>query len=303
MSKFLASFLAGLIFVTPITGASAAQAAPPAAIFDGIPPAIGATISLTSCSIFAISPSFARTTQSRTLAPDFSHLVKPTPIPISQMRAIVRKVPRVEGRGIPGLGPRMVVRPLSPQESRRLFMAAAPIPTPAARRAPLGRPPEVGINSWRGSVVVSPRALPPNTSRFVLARRPFPRTVNGIRRSGSALIHPMFSGGPFSYAADTTAGPTTLFYTSGGESGAVSQMMVSAPTGALTNETLSYSGSLGSASWGWVSSSNSPHTTNWPAQNYAVTLQITAPNTNLQISEVKVYRVDSNGVPTHRVLR
>ncbi len=103
---------------------------------------------------------------------------------------------------------------------------------------------------------------------------------------------------PYAFQADTVAGPTTLFYTgSGGETGAVSQIMDSSGN-AAASETLSYAGSVAGDSWGWISGSNSPNLTAWPAGNYTVTLNVTQANANLQITEVKIYRVDQNGGPS-----
>ncbi|MEO6912736.1 MAG: DUF6531 domain-containing protein, partial [Candidatus Baltobacteraceae bacterium] len=100
------------------------------------------------------------------------------------------------------------------------------------------------------------------------------------------------------YEADTTAGPTSLFYAIGGESGAISQIIDATPTGVQTNESLSYSGNLSGDSWGWVSPTSVPNATSWPAQSYNVLLNISQTNSNLQIYEVKVYRVDSSGGPS-----
>lgn len=50
-------------------------------------------------------------------------------------------------------------------------------------------------------------------------------------------------------------------------------------------------------SFGWVTPSNVPNMTSWPAQNYTVTLNVTQPNAHLKVTEITLYRVDSNGGP------
>lgn len=158
-----------------------------------------------------------------------------------------------------------------------------------------------------GGPVIAPRVIraidparAPLDAHAVM--RPAPRQIftafaKPLERTASSAPRTMMSMSAFSYTADTTAAPTTLFYTVGGESGAVSEIMDASPSGALTNESVSEPGTT-TDTWGWVSPSNVPNATSWPAQTYNVTLQVTSANANLQITEVKIYRVDSNGGPS-----
>src|SRR5579872_1460585 len=102
---------------------------------------------------------------------------------------------------------------------------------------------------------------------------------------------------PFQYEADTMSGPVLLFDTTGGESGAKSQIMDSAPANPSASESLTYPTSDQSDSFGWISPANVPYSTSWPAQTYTVTLNVASPNSSLEITAVDIYRVDSNGGP------
>ncbi len=99
-----------------------------------------------------------------------------------------------------------------------------------------------------------------------------------------------------SFIPGTQTAPSGMFYALNGETGAISQEMDSTATGTLTNETLSYKG-LFSGSFGWVSGSGQPGLTAWAAANYNITLNVTQPNAALQITDVRVYRVDANAGP------
>jgi hypothetical protein len=101
---------------------------------------------------------------------------------------------------------------------------------------------------------------------------------------------------PFSYAASTSAAPQTLFYTYH-ESGAISREMDPTASGTLSGQSLSYAGNETGANFGWISATGQPGTTSWPAQTYTIDLNVTAANSNLRITEVKVYRVDASGGP------
>ena len=103
---------------------------------------------------------------------------------------------------------------------------------------------------------------------------------------------------PFLYEADTTSAPTTLFYTVGGETGAIGRTMDSAPANAQAQQTVTYASGLTSDSFGWVSPANVPNLTSWPAQTYTVTLNVATPNPNLSLAQVRLYRVDANGGPS-----
>lgn len=111
------------------------------------------------------------------------------------------------------------------------------------------------------------------------------------RRTASASMT-----APFSYAVSTTAAPQTLFYTYH-ESGAIAREIDPSASGTLSNQSLSYSGNEAGANFGWVSGNGTPGATTWPAQTYDVSLNVTVPNSSLHITEVKLYRVDSNGGP------
>lgn len=98
------------------------------------------------------------------------------------------------------------------------------------------------------------------------------------------------------FAPSATSAPSTLFYTYK-ESGAISRELDTTANGTLGNQTLSYDGSA-FANFGWVTPAGSPGSTAWPAQSYSIVLNVTVPNANLEITEVKVYRVDSSGGPS-----
>jgi hypothetical protein len=142
--------------------------------------------------------------------------------------------------------------------------------------------------------------LPRNAPRDPLAMRRMSRAQQfGTQRTPMSIHTMSVPGSAFSFQTDTTTAPQTLFDPGGGsESGAVSQLMNATATGALTDETLTYAANAGLLSWGWISPANSPNTTAWPAQTYTVSLKITQPNTNLNITEVKIYRVDAGGGPS-----
>lgn len=100
---------------------------------------------------------------------------------------------------------------------------------------------------------------------------------------------------PFQYEADTTSAPSTVVYTGGIESGALSRTMDSAPANASTSQTLSYTAANTLVSFAWVSPANVPNSTSWAARNYTVSLNITQANPNIEITAVRVLRVDSTG--------
>jgi hypothetical protein len=102
---------------------------------------------------------------------------------------------------------------------------------------------------------------------------------------------------PFSFAPSALSAPATLF-SAYHESGPISLEMDPVASGTRTNETLSYAANYAGANFGWISAAGAPGLTSWPAQNYTVTLNVTAPNPALSITEVKVFRVDSNGGPS-----
>lgn len=141
--------------------------------------------------------------------------------------------------------------------------------------------------------IVSTSRLPGSILLPAAARAHAQTRTLGIR---TMSVNPTVNA--FQYEADSMSAPTTLFYPTTIESGAISRTMVSAPTDATTSETLTYKSDPTGHSWGWVSPANVPNLTSWPAQTYNVTLNITSPNSNLTITEVKIYRVDSNGGPS-----
>ncbi|MBC5827314.1 MAG: hypothetical protein GIW99_06485 [Candidatus Eremiobacteraeota bacterium] len=98
------------------------------------------------------------------------------------------------------------------------------------------------------------------------------------------------------FTPGTQTAPTSLFYKMTGETGAISQEMDPTATGTLTNEALNYKG-LFAGSFGWVSGPGQPGLTPWAAAKYNITLNVTQPNAALQITDVRIYRVDANGGP------
>lgn len=75
--------------------------------------------------------------------------------------------------------------------------------------------------------------------------------------------------------------------------------METMPSGSLTNETLDYQTSPNDNSWGWITGPNVPGILSWPAATYTVTLNITQPNPSIQITKVRIYRVDASGGPRY----
>ncbi|MDQ2816683.1 MAG: hypothetical protein M3T49_00550 [Candidatus Eremiobacteraeota bacterium] len=134
-------------------------------------------------------------------------------------------------------------------------------------------------------------ALSPRPAQSAMAgARPGDVLAAAVRTSSSQT-------GATTYQPGTTTAPQTLFYTLNSETGAISQEMDPQPSGVLTNETLAYAPSF-TGSWGWLSGLNEPDQTSWPAQTYTVALNVTNPNANLVITQVRIYRVDASGGPS-----
>ena len=123
------------------------------------------------------------------------------------------------------------------------------------------------------------------------AGRALPNTASTERSAQDAFVQQM------AYAPSSVAAPSTLFYKYR-ESGAFSMEMDPSATGPLTDERLTYAGNEVNANFGWVTASGTPGLVAWPAQTYTISLEVTAPNSALEITEVKVYRTDSSGGPT-----
>lgn len=153
-----------------------------------------------------------------------------------------------------------------------------------------------------GSTVINPNV--PVTVTGVGFYDPY---TGGEHAPNGLELHPLMSivvasapsPAPSAYYAGPNPAPTTLFYSHSGQSGAVSVEMDPRAAGASTTKTLTYQASPNNSSWGWVSGVDKPGVTAWPAATYIVKLDIAQPNAALQIKEVKIYRVDSNGGPQY----
>jgi acid phosphatase len=99
------------------------------------------------------------------------------------------------------------------------------------------------------------------------------------------------------FTAAGTAAASTLFYTTGGESGTVSSLMAPSTTASRKTAIVTVPGSSYDDSWGWIASQSSG-SASWPAATYTVSLNITRANPYVRVTAVKIYRVNQYGGPS-----
>lgn len=193
---------------------------------------------------------------------------------------------RIFNRGVAVPGPHMLEQPLDPRNAPR---------DPHAMRRGAG-----SIPKQCSSLVALPpcRESTPSSQTPLSVFRPSifaPSQDVGSGNARTLSVTPTVQ--QFQYEATASSAPSALFVTGGAESGAVSRTMVSAPTDAPLDQTLTFAPNSGAMSFGWISPPSVPNMTSWPAQSYTVTLTITQPNANVKLTQITLYRVDSNGGP------
>jgi len=118
--------------------------------------------------------------------------------------------------------------------------------------------------------------------------------LTGMIAFGSAVSQ---GATPVTYVPGTATAPKAPFYTLYNSiTGAISQEADVAPVGLLANEQLTYLRGF-SGTFGWVTGPTQITTGQWPAANYKVTLNVTAANPQMEITQVRIVRVDANGGP------